>query len=262
MGIAAVRALGKPASVGTKLHSRALGVLFAVTVIAALGLLGWAQLAAFRDPFAPWTEDAAILLRSAWGTRWIAALSISVLVLGTFSVRRLLPVSRVLPFALAAYPALTGHAAGAEPWTLAAILADWLHVIAAGLWIGALWVLLLGGRGVEAPSAPLVRHLHRFSALARAGVLVLVVTGAGASWLHLSDVSALWTHPYGRILSLKLVLVGGLMALGAWNWRVLSPKAHTAQGASRLLATARLEGILGVVVVVVTGWLTGTAPPP
>jgi putative copper export protein len=207
-------------------------------------------------------EDAAILLGSPWGTRWIAALALSALVLAAFSVRRLRPMSRVLPFALAAYPALSGHAAGTESWTAAAVAADWLHVVAAGLWIGALWVLLLGGRGEEAPTAPLVRHLHRFSVLARVGVASLVLTGAAASWLHLPGVSALWTHPYGRILALKLALVAGLLMLGAWNWRVLSPTADTPRGASRLLAAARLEGVLGVVVLAVTGWLTGTAPPP
>jgi putative copper export protein len=90
----------------------------------------------------------------------------------------------------------------------------------------------------------------------------LVVTGGFASWLHLSGPAALWSHPYGRILALKLALVLVLLALGAWNWRVLGPASDTPAGERLLLRTARTEAVLGAVVLAVTAWLTGTAPPP
>lgn len=111
------------------------------------------------------------------------------------------------------------------------------------------------------PRPLLLEQLPHFSMVARWSVAILLVTGGLASWLHLPDPMALWTHPYGRILAVKLFLVGGLLAMGAWNWKVLTPAAHTPEGAARLLRSARLEALVGVVVMVVTGWLTGTAPP-
>lgn len=261
MGVSAVRVLVRGGDPALRRTLTGPGLLSAALVLFALGLLGWAQLAAFRDPFVPWTEDAALLLGTSWGTRWIGAVALAAVAIMVAALHRmataLLPVSVVL----AAYPSLSGHAAAVEPWTAAAVVSDWIHVLAAGAWMGALGVLLLAGRGADPAASPLVRHLHSFSLLARASVAALVLTGAVASWLHLPGPAALWHHPYGRILALKLGLVVLIMGMGARNWRVLSPEAQHPEGAARLLRASRAEAALGFVVIVVTAWLTGTAPP-
>jgi len=228
----------------------------------ALGILGWSQLAAFRDPFVPWAEDAALLLATPWGFRWKTALALAGLTLLALVARPLRPLGFLLPFLLAAYPALSGHAAAVETWSATAVASDWLHVLGAGAWMGSLAVLLVAGGSSPPRDALLVRQLGPFSRLARSGVAVVVLTGVFASWLHLGSVEALWTHPYGRVLGLKLVLVLGLMGLGAYNWRVLTPAAGSDEGAQRLVATARYEAVAGAVVLAITGWLTGMAPPP
>ncbi|HSG49686.1 MAG TPA: CopD family protein [Longimicrobiales bacterium] len=262
MGISAVRGLTRHTSPGRGSRLAVMGAALAAVAVVALGILGWAQLAAFRDPFAPWQEDAALLLGSAWGTRWTGAAALAAATLVAFAVPRLRPAAFVLPLGLAAYPALSGHAAASGDWTGAAVVADWVHVLAAGTWMGALTIFLLAGRDPSSNRVLLVRHLDAFSLLARGSVAALVLTGAFASWLHLPAVDSLWTHPYGRVLALKLLLVAGLLALGAYNWRVRSPRAGTEAGARSLVASARLEAVAGGVVLVVTAWLTGMAPPP
>lgn len=239
------------------------GTLLAVGTLAALLLLGWGQLAAFRDPFVPWQEDAALLLGSSWGTWWKAGVGGSVLVTLLLVMPPLRTPGFLLAPILAAYPSVSGHAAGVEGWGPLPVLADWVHVLAAGGWLGALAALVTLRQWGAAPGSGslLVRHLERFSLLARGSVVLLVLTGAFASWLHLSAPPDLWTHPYGRILLAKLALVGVLLAVGAWNWRRLSPLAGTEEGAARLVRSARREAALGVVVVILTAWLTGTAPP-
>jgi putative copper export protein len=248
-------------------------VLLAGLAVAALLLLGWAQITAFRDPFAPWSEDAGLLLASDWGVRWRWAVAGASAILVAFALRPLRPLAYGIAPLLAAYPAFSGHAAASGSWAPLAMTADWLHVVAAGTWIGSLALLVLtlsparaGAStspdfGESTPRPLLLEHLSRFSNVARWSVATLLLTGGLASWLHLPDPMALWAHPYGRILALKLFLVGGLLSMGAWNWKVLTPAAHSPEGADRLLRSARLEALVGVVVMVITGWLTGTAPP-
>lgn len=249
------------------------GTLLAGLAVVALLLLGWAQITAFRDPFAAWSEDAGLLLASDWGMRWRWAVAGASAVLVAFAVRPLRALAYGITPILAAYPAFSGHAAASGSWTPLAIPADWLHVVAAGTWMGSLTLLVLTrprapagasastDSGESMPRPLLLEHLPRFSMVARWSVAVLLLTGGFASWLHLPGPLALWVHPYGRILALKLFLVGGLLAMGAWNWKVLTPAAHTPEGAARLLRSARVEALVGVAVMVVTGWLTGTAPP-
>ncbi len=249
------------------------GTLLAGLAVVALLLLGWAQITAFRDPFAAWSEDAGLLLASDWGVRWRWAVAGTSAVLVAFAVRPLRALAYGIAPILAAYPAFSGHAAASGSWTPLAITADWLHVVAAGTWMGSLTLLVLTrpralagasastDSGESMPRPLLLEHLPRFSMVARWSVVALLLTGGLASWLHLPDPMALWVHPYGRILALKLLLVGGLLAMGAWNWKVLTPAAHTPEGAARLLRSARMEALVGVGVMVVTGWLTGTAPP-
>ncbi|MDT8340483.1 MAG: CopD family protein [Longimicrobiales bacterium] len=238
------------------------GALLGAAALAALLLLGWAQLSAFRDPFVPWQEDAALLLGSSWGTRWVAALALAGATVAALTMPVLRPLGFLLPLPLAAYPALSGHAAGSETWTTAAIVSDWLHVVGAGAWMGSLAVLLAVGRSQDGEAHPLVRHLEPFSRLARWSVAVVVLTGSFATWLHLPTPSALWTEPWGRMLAFKLVLVAGVLAMGAYNWRVLTPEAATPAGARRLVGLARREALAGAAVLVLTGWLAGMAPPP
>lgn len=243
---------------------RGLGAGLSLLTIAALYLTGAAQFALFRDPWAPWQEDAILLLGSPWGKLWMGAAALSIILAALWILGRGPRVAAAGALLLAAYPAASGHAAAAEGWAGLAVISQWVHVLAAGAWMGALAVLALIGLAERTGSAgdePLVQTLGRFSAVARLSVAAIVATGAFATWLHLGSPTALVTEPWGRLLATKLTLVAAVLLLGLRNWKVLSPAAGEPEGARRLVAASRLEAAVGVLVVAISAWLASTSPP-
>jgi copper transport protein len=148
--------------------------------------------------------------------------------------------------ATAATIAAAGHAAASGPIDL---LVDALHALTAAFWVGGLVALAALGRSVEP------RTLHRFSTLAMASVLTLVVTGTLNSLRHLTAVEQLWLTGYGLTLVIKLSLVAGTLAVAAVSRRRLRQKRVP-------LRTIRIEVALTVSVLAVTSLLSVTAPPP
>ena len=148
-------------------------------------------------------------------------------------------------FATALTIAAAGHAAASGPFDL---LVDALHALTAGLWVGGLVALVALGRSVEP------RALHRFSTLAMASVLTLVVTGTMNSLRHLTAVEQLWSTRYGLTLVIKLSLVAGTIAAAAVSrWRLRQNHVP--------LRSVRLEATLTVAVLIVTALLSMTPPP-
>jgi copper transport protein len=88
-----------------------------------------------------------------------------------------------------------------------------LHLLAMAAWLGGLTALLtVLYRAPESLSAAVVT---RFSRLAFASVVVLVVTGIYQSWRGLGSWAAFSTTAYGRILVAKLGAVA-LLLVAAW----------------------------------------------
>jgi putative copper export protein len=108
--------------------------------------------------------------------------------------------------------AAAGHAATSG---LIDLGVDTLHALTAGLWVGGLVALAALGRSVEP------RALQKFSTLAMASVLILIVTGTLNSLRHLTTVEQLWQTRYGLTLLIKLTLVAAtLVAAMVSRWRV------------------------------------------
>lgn len=247
-----------------------LGRRAALVLSLGLGLVFLRQLLEFRDPFVPWTEDAGLLLRSTtWGTAWLLGVAGTLVLVASFWL-----VVRgrsgawwsvtAMALALGAFPALTGHANAGNLRALT-LAADTLHVWAVGGWIGGLGlVLFLDHRqrrvaGSDAHSV-LPTLVSRFSPVAMASVATLVVTGLFASWVHVDGVGALVTTGYGRLLLVKLILAGTVLALGAWNFKRLTPKLGDAAGRAAMRRSAALEFLVANVVLVVTAILVRTSP--
>ncbi len=150
---------------------------------------------------------------------------------------------------------LIGRFAAGPVWALAAIvgaclafrnivtgrwstLVNPVHELSAALWLGTLFVLTSAGLpAVFRSDVP--RHLRgggaaelisRFSPLALVSASVLGLSGVTTAWLHLHVLSNLWTTPYGKVLIAKLCLVAIVLALGAWNWRRMTPALGQEQG--------------------------------
>jgi copper transport protein len=164
-----------------------------------------------------------------------------------------------LAAALAAFP-LAGHMAAAEPgWAATPALV--LHVGLAAFWLGAFWPLLRLLRGDPAAAVPVV---ERFSRAATIAVPLLLATGIFLATRQLASPSALWAGRYGLLLSLKLALVVGLLALAARNRRRLTPAlAAGMPGAARRLRRSIVAEIACAgLVLLVTAHLSTTSPHP
>ena len=100
-----------------------------------------------------------------------------------------------------------------------------------------------------------------FSPTALAFAAVLGATGALAAWRHLGSWSALASTEYGRVLLLKLALVGLLAGLGAVNWKRVLPRLGLPSATATLRRVARGECAVMVLVFVVTAILVATEMP-
>jgi putative copper export protein len=247
-----------------------LGTAGAILTVVGLALYLLRQLQEFRDPYVPWTEDAELLLfGTAWGGVWVRAAVGSLLAVVAFRVASWgRPIgwwlATPIVLALGTVPGLTGHAAAAEDLRSIALLSDWVHVWSVGAWMGGLAVVLYLERqtlhGGDDRTSLLPSLIPAFSPVAMAGVGALVLTGTFASWSHLSGFEALWTTGYGRSLLLKLILVSIVLALGAKNFRVLSPALGTPQADSAMRRSATAELLIAQLVLLVTAVLVRTSP--
>ena len=156
-----------------------------------------------------------------------------------------------------------------------AFLAEWgelsnpLHVLAAGLWIGTLFVMLIAGVTVVLHSevardqrGPIVSDMvYSFSPLALSAAPVLVLFGVIIAWQHLHVLSNLWLSAYGVTLIVKLCLVAVVFALGTWNWRRQRPTLGSEGAAVAIKRSATMEVAVAALVLVATSILLSIPAP-
>lgn len=144
-----------------------------------------------------------------------------------------------------------------------------LHEVAASLWIGTLFVLVVAGLPAvlrsdlptERRGALVADMVASFSPVAIGASLLLVITGITTAWRHLKFVAALWTTPYGYALDIKLLLVATVIALGAWNWRRMRPQLGSEQAGRSIHRSAMRELFFAGLVLLVTGVLVSLPSP-
>lgn len=152
---------------------------------------------------------------------------------------------------------LDGHQRTAEPtWLL--ISADIVHLLALATWIGGVVVLArLTASSVDSErAASLVR---RFSDAALVAAAAVVVSGAAMGWALVRVPRAAVTTGYGWTLLAKIALVAVVLAIAAYNRRVVVPRLPS-RGWATLRSTVRIEVILLSAVLVVTGALVTQQP--
>jgi copper transport protein len=166
--------------------------------------------------------------------------------------------------ALAFSAALSGHAASTPERTSFAILADAIHVVGAGGWLGSLLFVMLVGvpaalrlEGNEKSTA-LSRLVNAFSPAALVFAGATALTGVVAAWIHIGSIQALFDTGYGRTLMLKLGVLSIVAATGAYNWLRVKPVLDRPGGPGRLTRTATVELAVAVLVLGVTAVLVAT----
>ena len=170
------------------------------------------------------------------------------------------PVVILTAAALAAHGAI-GHA-GATPGSAgsALLLSEALHLIAAGLWLGALLPLWLSLR--DLPLADAAAVCMRFSPLGLACVLILAGTGLAQGLALIGGIPALFGTDYGRIALLKIVLFLLALALAAINRLWLTDRLAAAGTRARqeLMASALAEALIGLTIVTAAAFLASAVP--
>ncbi len=143
-----------------------------------------------------------------------------------------------------------------------------IHMTAAALWIGTLFVVVSAGLPAvlraplqERRGALVAELITRFSPLALTGAGFLVLTGVITAWRHLGSVAALWTSAYGITLIVKLCFVAAVVALGAWNWRRMTPRLGTEEAAHDIRRSATAEVTVTALVLVITAVLVSLPAP-
>jgi putative copper export protein len=151
---------------------------------------------------------------------------------------------------------MTGHAYGhPTSW-----IAQSLHILGFGLWLGTLAVALI------APSRPLSsgdsstaarqRWLGAFAPLAGTGAITVIASGVVLSLTSIPSWSSLLHTGYGQVYLIKVALVGVIGALGARNFRAL--RGGVGAGLGR---AAGIEAMLALLVLLVTAILTSLPQP-
>ena len=233
---------------------------------------------------------------TVWGIRALVWLGFGALLLGTLSAARrpvLRPASvgatglapaRISRTALVLLaiplgfmvisPALAGHASLEKP-SAVLVPANAVHVLGMSIWVAGLVLLLFvlpgSTRLLERPDRTrlLAATLSRFSPVAFVAVLAILATGLVQSWFEVEKLDNLIDTAFGRAALIKFgLLIGPLMALGAYNQRRLLPRLRraAAEGATPgrdgflLRRSIRTEVALLAVVLGVTAALVSYAP--
>ena len=192
-----------------------------------------------------------MVLRSPTGVLFIARLGVIVALAGVWHAGRRGGEGFVLYSALGLVGLLVlgrsfgSHAAGTGGGLVVfSVAVDFVHLVAACLWVGGL-AALLAGLGVVRRSGggELGRLVGRFSNLAALSVGLIALTGLYNAWLEVGSLHALVVTPYGKVLLIKSGILLPLLALAAFNLLCIRSRIGGTPG---LQAVERNAGRLGM----------------
>jgi putative copper resistance protein D len=230
-----------------------LAILAFAASLASLGWLAWSLTGSF-----PGVAD--VVTATGAGMAAVVRLMVLTLAIRPFRTGR---IAALLTGIAAVTLAWGGHAAAGEGSEgLLRLAADGVHLLAAGLWLGALAGFAIAAwRG---PDPAEIQAMAHFSNLGTVLVGLLAATGlAGLLWNSGGQALAALSSAWGQLLVAKLGLVGLMLVLAALNrWRLVP--ALSAEAGSRAVARLRLsltaEMSLGVLVLLLVS-LLGVLPP-
>jgi copper transport protein len=242
--------------------------------------LGWVAVAAAVGATLAEAGDAAGGLSPAGvrdfllsGSAGAARVGVVVALVAAAAASPRRPRSAAAAVALALFGiAASGHASSATP-RAPSILNDWLHLLSGAAWLGGIALIVIIWTPALRTESALVRQavarhvLPAFGRVALPAFLVAAATGVISLVTQLGHLDALWTTGYGRVLLVKIVLVG-LVALAsaihAWRLRprLLRERAPEAVVEQRHWRLLRFEPVVGLGVVAAVAVLVAFPLPP
>jgi putative copper resistance protein D len=221
-------------------------------------------------------EALSVVLRETdFGPLWairmlLAILMLSGLISSTILATRWVQALYVgLSAALLASLALIGHARSEEGVIGAVhVIADAVHLLAAGLWLGGLFGLLLlltAPRSTSQQEAA-TEALRDFAGRGSFAVAMLIATGIVNTALLVGSPEALVSTSYGRLLLCKIALFIAMLGFAAANRFKILPRLHRGEpDRSRTLALVKrsvlIEQLADLSVLMIVSALGTWAPP-
>ena len=265
--------------------AKLLWIGLALSIVSALA---WLCLLSARITGKPFDEVVAdgtiwvVLSRTqfgfAWQLRLLLGLALAVLLLTRRATDNAAPIwqgilAAVLASAYLGSLAFAGHGQEGLGFERSVHLAaDFLHLIAAGLWLGGLVPLALllaylcRFREEDWVSAACA-VTGRFSNLGILAVGILLMSGTLNASLLVGGIENLIDTRYGRWLLLKMALVAAMVGVAAINRQHLLPRLcgdlgidRGARTVQRLVRSAVVEIALGLGVIVIVGMIGIMAP--
>jgi len=205
-----------------------------------------------------------VLFDTRFGLMFCARLTLAVVLALLIAWPAMRILQLIVAGALIALLAWVGHA-GATPGIAGDVhlISDIAHLLAAGLWLGALPAfvfVLASARGDPDWDDFLLRTTHRFSVVGMASVATLLTSGLINSWNLLSGPRDLVTTDYGRLIALKIGLFSAMISIAAVNKFYLTPRLPKPHALRALRRNSLGEIVLGLCVLFFVGAL-GTVPP-
>jgi putative copper resistance protein D len=186
-------------------------------------LLGFALL--YVTALSIFPADRPVELNALWefaanttvGNAWIATQLIAFLFAG-LAVARVFVASEMLDrvtlwvgVILVAVVSVTGHAVddGLPRWTQVSFL---LHTAAGLTWLGGLlglvwWMFTAQGKPPEVAA----ELAERWSFIAKIAMAIVAISGIAIAWENVGSIPNMLATPYGRLLTLKLIFLCGVL---------------------------------------------------
>lgn len=206
-------------------------------------------------------------LGQAWTLTTFAWLGVLTLLVGAWvSPRRrepLLTGAGILSLLIAFGISWASHPASRGTLALAA---DYVHLVAGALWVGALVALavliaVMRRASGESREALMRACLERFSRLAGPMVLVLAVAGGYVALRQLAGLSSLLNTGYGVTLLVKTVVFAGALVVAGYHRQSVVPRISAGAPVESLRRTLALEIGLLLTALALAATLSQTAPP-
>jgi putative copper export protein len=207
------------------------------------------------QPFAEKTRAGEAFLVMTIGFGTVAGL---LLVAWVFDRLELRWPALLLSLALVSGLSFSSHQATEPNSGWMSEIADWLHLVAACVWVGGVATLALC-------VWPLASGLRRraflgFSQLAAVLVGVMVIAGAYLALVRLPEIADLWQTHYGHLLLLKSALVLLGLSWGGFHHTFVRPRLEAGEQ-PRVQPSLIGESTVAIVVLLAAALLVNGAPP-